>query len=165
MQVAHRVARVMPLQFKTEEETRRAVDSILCDPWINQRITHDHRHPGYINHPSVSYLGAYVLDKLVGVFTVIESGYIELDLHAALKEEALPFSRELGHLCLRHVFADPSLSRVTAYIIEGLATARNYCLKLGFRDEGMRRDACMKDGRLVGVHVLGMTRRDWELFK
>jgi RimJ/RimL family protein N-acetyltransferase len=93
---------------------------------------------------------------------VIESGFIEVDVHALLTRRALPQSRALGRLCLAHIFANPAIERVTAYVIEGLTAARNYCLKLGFQAEGLRRNACRQNGRLLGVHVLGITRNEWE---
>jgi hypothetical protein len=113
-------------------------------------------------HPQVRYLGALVDGDLVGAFLIIESGFIELDLHALLTRRALPHSRALGRLCLEHAFNDPAIERVTAYVIEGLTSARNYCLKLGFKTEGLRRNACRRHGHLVGVHILGMTRNEWE---
>jgi len=138
-----------------------ALSQLYADPYI-ARIGHDHRPAAPIIHPQAKYLGAYVADKLVGAFLIIESGFIEYDLHALLTRRALPHCRALGLMCVAHVFADAAIQRVTAYIIEGLKTARNYCLKLGFRDEGFRRNACVKDGRLLGVHVLGLTRQDWK---
>lgn len=138
-----------------------ALSSLYADPYI-ARVGHDHRGASPINHPAASYLGAYVDGEFVGAFLVIESGYIELDLHALLARRALPYSRRLGRLCLAMAFARAEVQRVTAYVIEDLRSAFNYCLKLGFQSEGMRRDACMKGGKLYGVHVLGMTRNDWE---
>lgn len=140
---------------------QRALSSLYADPYI-ARVGHDHRAAAPIDHPSASYLGAYVDGALVGAFLVIESGYIELDLHALLKRNALPYSRRLGRLCLALAFARSDIQRVTAYVIEDLRSAFNYCMKLGFKNEGMRRDACVKGGKFYGVHVLGMTRNDWE---
>jgi len=58
-------------------------------------------------------------------------------------------------------FAHQHIQRVTAYVVEGLESAANFCLKIGFKNEGTRRDACMKNNKLVGVRILGMTRKDW----
>lgn len=138
-----------------------ALAQLYADPYI-ARVGHDHRAASPIEHPAASYLGAYVDKRLVGAFLVIDSGYIERDVHALLTRAALLHSRALGRLCLAHVFADPAIARATAYIIEGLEMAKNYCLMLGFEYEGFRRDACMKGGKLVGVHTLGITRNDWE---
>lgn len=138
-----------------------ALAPLFLDPYI-ARVGHDDRPAAPISHPHVRYLGAYVDGELVGAFMVIESGFVELDLHAMLTRSALKHSRELGRLCLARAFADERVERVTAYVIEGLTTARNYCLKLGFQFEGIRRNACRQHGRLLGVHILGMTRNDWK---
>lgn len=137
------------------------IDALYADPYI-ARVGHDHRPASRIDHPAAKYLGAYVGDKLMGTFLVIQSGFIEIDVHALLTRAALPYSRVFGQLFLATAFFESGIQRVTAYVLEGLTSARNYCLKLGFKDEGFRRDACLKDGKLVGVHVLGMTRTDWE---
>ena len=138
-----------------------ALAALYGDPYI-ARIGHDHRRAEPIHHQYAKYLGAYADGDLVGAFLIIESGFIEVDLHALLTRRALPHSRELGRMCIAQAFLSPEIFRVTAYVIEGLESARNYCLKLGFKTEGMRRDACMQGGTLLGVHVLGLTRTDWE---
>lgn len=137
------------------------LEALYRAPYI-ARIGHDHRPAAPLIHPAAHYLGAHVDGNLVGAFLVIESGYIENDVHALLTRRALPHSRELGRMCLHHVFTNPAIERATAYVIEGLTAARNYCLKLGFKTEGFRRDACMQNGVLLGIHTLGMTRNDWE---
>lgn len=140
---------------------RKAIDLLYADPYIAQ-VGHDDRPAQYIDHPAVKYLGAYVNSKLVGAFVMIESGYVEKDLHSLLTKEALPHSRTLGQLCICSAFTDRNIARVTAYVMDGLTSARNYCLKIGFQSEGYRRDACRRNGQLVGVHILGITRKDWE---
>ena len=138
-----------------------ALDALFRDPYI-ARVGHDDRPAAPIEHPHVHYLGARVDGDLVGAFMVIESGFVEVDVHALLTRRALPHSRALGRLCLAQAFASPAIERVTAYVIEGFTAARNYCLKLGFKTEGLRRSACRQNGRLLGVHVLGITRNEWE---
>lgn len=138
-----------------------ALAPLFLDPYI-ARVGHDDRPAAPIEHPHVHYLGARVDGDLVGAFMLIESGFVEVDVHALLTRRALPHSRALGRLCLTQAFANPAIERVTAYVIEGLTAARNYCLKLGFQVEGLRRNACRQNGRLLGVHVLGITRNEWE---
>jgi hypothetical protein len=137
-----------------------ALAALYSDPYI-ARVGHDHRPATPLHHPAAHYMGAHVDDVLVGAFLVIESGFIETDVHALLTRRALPHSRELGRLCLHYLFLSSAIERVTAYVIEGLTSARNYCLKLGFKDEGIRRAACMKNGALVGIYTLGITRNEW----
>ena len=138
-----------------------ALAPLFLDPYI-ARVGHDDRPAALIAHPAVRYLGARVDGELVGAFMIVESGFVEVDVHALLSRQALPHSRELGRLCLAHAFTNPDIERVTAYVIYGLNAARNYCLKLGFQYEGMRRCACRKDGQLLDIHILGMTRNDWK---
>lgn len=137
------------------------IDKIYRDPYVN-RVGHDDRPSVRLDHPAVKYLGAYKNGELMGAFMVIESGFVEIDVHALLFKSALPYSRIFGMMFLDRTFKNKDIHRVTAYVIEGLDTARNYCRKLGFKNEGFRRDACRKEGKLIGVHTLGITRKDWE---
>lgn len=155
---------VVPLTRIPESMVKEIVEVVMCDPFIKRRVAHDHREPGYISHPDVRYLGALVDAKLAGVFTLIDFSELEVEIHAALLPWAIRQSRELGAACLDHVFSDQQVQRATAYVIEGLESAKNYCLHLGFQTEGLRRNACLKDGRLIGVHVLGLLRHEWEQF-
>jgi RimJ/RimL family protein N-acetyltransferase len=139
---------------------RAAVDSVFSDPYVRDRVAHDHRSPGFIAHPDVRYLAARANGRLAGFFLLIDVSPLEVETHAALLRWALPYSRDLGRACLAHVFRDPQVQRASAPVIEGLDSARNYCRKLGFREEGFRRAACMKNGRLLGVHLLGITRAE-----
>lgn len=141
--------------------TEQHLMDVYSDPYIT-KVGHDHRPAEPIQHPSATYLSAWVGDKFVGAFLVIKQSAVELELHALLKKTALKQSRHLGVACLAWAFAQPIL-RVTAYIIEGLEAAKNYCLKLGFKMEGRMRCACVQSGLLKDVYILGMTRNDWEV--
>jgi len=138
------------------------VDRIVSDPYISEAVRHDHRRPGFIKHPDVVYFGAYVDGELVGVYCVIASGFVEVDLHAFLGRAAHPYCRDLARLMFEHIFADPEINRITAQILEGLDSVRNHCRRLGFVDEGFRSGAQMKDGKLIGVHTMGLLRAKWE---
>jgi hypothetical protein len=144
----------------TPLEDKAALERIYADPWIT-KVGHDHRPAAPIYHTAARYLGAHVHGALVGAFLVIESGFIELDLHALLSQKALPWCREFGRMCLDYAFGMAHIQRVSANVLEGLEAARNYCLHIGFKLEGFKRDAAQVGGKLVGIHMLGMTRREW----
>ena len=137
-----------------------AIHAVITDPWIAAKVRHDHREPGYIDHPDVEYLGCYDGEELAGVFMLIHD-YIEVGMHAYIRKPWTRFGREWGRAAIDHAFARDTVQRITAPVIEGLESAANYCRKLGFRDEGFQRNAIQKGGRLVGIHLLGMTREDW----
>lgn len=144
----------------SEGITQEHLNDVYSDPYII-RVGHDHRPASPIAHPAVTYLTATVHGTFVGAFMVIKFSVLEFELHSLLKRSALVYSRQLGKMFLDWAFKNHSISRVTAYVIAGLELAKNYCLKLGFKYEGLRRDACMQNGILKDVHILGMTRKDW----
>lgn len=127
-----------------------------------QSIAHDHRGAEPVFHSRAQYLGAYVQGELAGLFLAIRTSFLEVDLHALIRRQFLRFARALGHDCINHVFADTAIQRATAYIVQGRDSTINYTKKLGFQHEGMRRCACSVNGRLLGVHTMGLTRADWE---
>ena len=143
----------------TEGITKGHLWELYTDPYI-AKVGHDHRAAAPVDHPNVTYLSAWIGSTFAGAFMVIKQSAVEFELHALLKRSSIKQSRALGMACLAWAFAQPIL-RVTAYIIEGLEAAKNYCLKLGFKHEGTRRHACMQGGIIKDVYVLGMTRQDW----
>ena len=155
-------ATVLPTESIGRDTLRAAVDAVFSDPYVRDRVAHDHREPGFIAHPDVRYLAASVGGALAGFFVLIEVSPLEVDVHAALHRRAVPHSRVLGRACLAHVFADSLVQRATAHIIQGLDSARNYCRKLGFVHEGSRRNACSRGGKLIDVWIMGITRPEWE---
>lgn len=144
----------------SEGITEGQLKQVYADPYI-RRVGHDHRAAAPIYHPLVTYYSAYVGSEFVGAFMAIRDTAVELSLHALLHKSAIQHSRELGREFLRLVWQQPAILRVTAYIISGLESAKNYCLKLGFQYEGCRRCACLQGGIVRDVHILGMTREDW----
>lgn len=137
------------------------IHQIVTDPWIADRLRHDGREPGYIDHPALTYHGAYIGGILAGVFLAIRVSPWETEVHAALLKRAIPYSRDLGALFLAHLWRDPKLLRISAPVMEALPSAGNYCLKLGFELEGFKRDAVVIGGVQCGVYQLGLTRNDW----
>jgi hypothetical protein len=149
----------MMLVSVTESITDEHLLEVYADPYIN-KIGHDHRPAAPIIHPNVTYLSAWIGSTFAGAFMVIKQSAVELELHSLLKKSSIKESRKLAAKCLAWAFAHPIL-RVTVYIIEGLEAAKNFALKLGFKNEGCRRCACVQGGIVKDVYVLGMTRQEW----
>lgn len=141
----------------TEEHLR----DVYSDPYI-AKVGHDHRPAAPIIHSAATYLSAFILSEFAGAFLVIRQSAIEYEVHALLKKRSRIMSRDLGKACIDWMFSNPQIARVTASIIEDNKTTVNYCLKLGFEQEGFKRDACLTCGLLRGIHIMGMTRSDWE---
>lgn len=139
-----------------------AVDALLRDAWIAPKLRRDDCAAAYIDHPLLTYHGAYVDDHLVGLFMAVRFTAYETEVHVAIKREAVAHGRALSHLFLAQVFADPIVLRATAYVIGTLGSAANMVRKLGFTDEGRRRHACMVRGEPTDIIILGLTRKDWQ---
>ncbi|QPQ55598.1 GNAT family N-acetyltransferase [Allosphingosinicella flava] len=140
-----------------------AINGILQHETIAPKLRHDGREPGYIDHPAASYYGAYIDNRLVGVFLAIRFSKWEVQVHVGLLPEAIRYGRSLADLFLAQVFVGQEVQRATGYVLSTLPTAANFCRKLGFEHEGTRRQACRVNGALVDIHILGLTRENWQL--
>jgi RimJ/RimL family protein N-acetyltransferase len=140
--------------------TQEHLSDVYSDPYIT-KVGHDHRASAPINHPNATYLSAWVGDTFAGAFMAIKFSALEIEWHSFLKKTSLPYSRALGKSFLDWAFTANPIARVTAYIIQGLETAKNYGLKLGMKYEGCRRNACLQNGVLKDIYILGITREEW----
>jgi hypothetical protein len=141
--------------------TEDHLKQVYEDPYI-ARIAPDGRSLVPVIHPLATYLSAWIDNRFVGAFLAIRYTEHEIESHALLTKSAMKHSRQLGEMFLTWSFQQ-GVMRVTAHIYEYLKTAKNYCLKLGFKQEGFRRCAAVKDGRSVGVYLLGIVRQEWRL--
>lgn len=140
--------------------TEQHLEQVYSDPYI-AKVGHDHRPASPVIHPLATYLTATVNGAFAGAFLAIRTTALNIDLHALLLRDSVRHSRRLGMACLQWAFETHPIERVTALVIEGLESAKNYCLRLGFAYEGYQRHAVMQHGILKGIHMLGMTRADW----
>jgi hypothetical protein len=111
-------------------------------------------------HPLATYISAWIGDKFAGAFLAVRQSQHDIELHALLLRESVRHSRQFSIHAVDWCFAQ-GVNRVTALIVEGLEKTVNMCRKLGFSHEGLRRDSVMGNGRMVGVHMMGVTRAEW----
>ena len=144
----------------TEGITKEHLKELYSDSYIT-KVGNDSRSAAPISHPLVTYLSAWTNNVFSGAFLIIKYSKFEYELHALLKRSFALESRELGKKCIDWAFSNPSVLRVTAYVTSELKTVINYCKKLGFKHEGIRRDATVKDGTTLDIHILGIIRKEW----
>lgn len=140
--------------------TQEHLQEVYSDPYI-ARIGHDHRPFAPITHPLATYLTATVCGGFAGAFLAIRTSRMEIDVHALIKKDFAKQSRALGHAFIDWAFAQRGVERISANVLEGLESVRNYCLKIGFSQEGFKPAAFVKDGVICGVHMMGITKQDW----
>lgn len=144
----------------TEGVTADHLSMVYADPFV-RRATRDGQEFAPINHPAVTYLSAWHKGAFVGAYLAVRFTQFEMELHALLMRKAAPFCRTFSRLFVSWAFGK-GVQRVTANIIDGLDSVVNHCLKIGFVTEGFKRDALRVGGEIRGVHILGMTRVDYE---
>ena len=140
------------------------INSIYLHPDIADRILHDDIDQFYVEHQSVNYLAAYVDQKLVGVFMLMKrvTPRVKMDceIHIAILKEFRRYHRLLCELCLDSVF-ESGFQRITLTVTDYARSMVNLALKLGFKYEGCKRHAFLKNGIFWDLHMLGMIRAEW----
>lgn len=132
---------------------------IYSDPYI-KKISHDHNEAGIISHPNATYLSAKIDGIIVGAFLAVRVSFVELEVHSLLTKKALHKSRELGQLFINWSFSDKNILRLTSKVMQGLEMVKNYCIKQGFKLEGIKRNGCLKNGKPTDIYMLGLTREE-----
>lgn len=133
---------------------------IYTDPFM-LRVSDDGQPMYPVFHERAHYVSAFVDGEFMGAYLVIRYTDTEWELHSLLLKKATRHSREFGRLLLEWVFSHDKVLRATGLIREGLNSAVNHCLKMGFQREGFRRNAVLVDGKPKGIHILGITREGW----
>jgi RimJ/RimL family protein N-acetyltransferase len=126
-----------------------------------QRVGYDDRPASPVSHPLASYVSAFIDDVFAGAFLIIRFTRREVEIHSLLLKQAMLYSRVLGRMIIDYVFKNKDVMRITANVLEGLESARNYCLKLGFQLEGIKRSVCLIKGKPIDLYILGLLRQDW----
>ena len=106
-------------------------------------------------------MSTWVNGVYAGAFLMIRFSKTEMEAHSLLKKEFIKHSRELGKEALEWIFNQENILRVTTHIPDYLNLAMNYVKKIGFKEEGIKRDATTKDGKITNIHLFGITKKDW----
>ena len=148
----------------TEGASTEQLVDVYSDPFV-ARIAHDHRKHYPVFSPVATYLSAWVDGRFVGLYLAITASEIELDVHVMLKKKAARHSRALGAEFLAWCFSNSMIKRLTGYIPDWIPAARNHSEKMGFKYEGVRRHAHIKDGQPRDLWIMGLLREEWEAQK
>ncbi|MBN7772577.1 GNAT family N-acetyltransferase [Clostridium aminobutyricum] len=71
------------------------------------------------------------------------------------------FGEEALRLILEYCFMNLHTERVTLSYFEGNKVASGLCEKLGFKHEGLARNACKKNGKYHDLHLLSLLRAEY----
>ncbi len=142
--------------------TNEELTAIYTDSYIKNAIKQDNTEFLPIKHHLVTYYKASIKDKFAGAFLSIAFSQSEIELHSLLFKDSIKYSRQLGKMIIDKSFNDNNkIQRITVLIIDGLNTAKNYCEKLGFKLEGIKRNSYLKNKEYKDVFIYGITKKDW----
>ena len=109
-----------------------------------------------------TYLSAFVDGEFVGIFVARRLDMITAEVHVLLKREGVKHSRVLGRMFREWVFTYIPVVRLVSMVLETSKKALNYDKRMGMSVEGFMKDSALKNGELVGMYIVGLTRADWE---
>jgi len=141
--------------------TKEHLDLVYNDSYILENLSQDNRKIEPIINPLVTYYSAFNGDEFMGCFMHIKFTIYEVELHSLLLKKAIKNSRTFGKMIIDETFKDETVLRITANIIGDLKKSINYCKKLGFRQEGIKKHSILKNGIITNVNILGLTREEW----
>lgn len=151
------------IEFVECNSSNQDLERIYRDQKIQKAIDHDHKsNKGVIDHPLATYWLVKVDDIIVGAYLFVWVSALEFEIHSLLLDSALKHSRTICSTVIGILFnSNPTLQRITAPIISNLQTVVNYCTKIGFTIEGIRRDAVSQNNVLRSIVIMGITRSDF----
>lgn len=133
---------------------------ILHNSEIFNRIAEDGVRKASFNKYSV-YLLVRKDDKPIGVFILNSLSSISAQIHYALVEKYRGYGvigmRKVYEWCL---FNLPSLNKMVAEVATKYDDVYRFCKLVGFSDEGLNRQAFLKDGKIWDQHRVGITRNE-----
>lgn len=144
------------------EETydEELVNSFYADNFIYNGVKRDGVQTGFRPHPAIHYLLCSIDGEKAGFFIAVESSKIDWEMHACLMKWATPNSRKLAQMAIDWVWARGPI-RITVPVVA--RSTVNFCKRLGFEIEGVRRNGAMIGGTLHDVTFLGLLK--WDSFQ
>lgn len=144
------------------EETYDAelINSFCRDEFIYNGIKRDGVEIGFRAHPDIHYLLCRVDGEPVGFFIAAACSDIDWEMHACLTKSTTIHSRKLAQMAIDWVWAHGPI-RITVPVVN--RSTVNFCKRLGFEIEGIRRSGASIDGVLHDVTFLGLLK--WDLFQ
>lgn len=134
---------------------------VYADSRIVAALSRDGNKPQPLVHPLVKYWSAWIEGRFAGAFMTVRQSVADVEVHSLLLRSARRYSRALAAIMMRTLFADPQVRRLTAWVCSDLSLVINFLRRLGFTLEGVRREACSRDGYAVDALMFGLLRPDW----
>jgi hypothetical protein len=106
----------------------------------------------------VKYHSCYVNGNFVGCFLEIIRSPIESEMHSLLFKSAAIHCRKLALIFIHQLFESKPIARICTHVMHIHRSVINFCLKIGFKIEGFKQNADLKDGVLQNIVMFRILR-------
>ena len=142
------------------------IKSIITDPELWERLKEDGSNPDDYE-PAMTekaiYLGVYVEDLLIGIFSYHKQHNSTINIHAnILQKHRKQYAKEAGRLAITYFAYDThdTIQKLIAEIPVIYKDVYHFSLNNGLIKEGINRKSILKNGELVDTYMLGITKQE-----
>ena len=142
------------------------IKSIITDPELWERLKEDGlKAENYepLMTENAMYLGVYVGDLLIGVFSYHKQNSSTINIHAnILQKYRKQYAKEAGRLAITYFAYDThdTIQKLIAEIPVIYKDVYHFSLNNGLIKEGINRKSILKNGELVDTYMLGITKQE-----
>lgn len=135
---------------------------IYSDKYITSAISYGDNQPYPVFHDLAHYVSVFIDGEFSGALLIVHYSEFETEIHSLLMKNCRIHCHDICHKLIDYCFSESDkITRITGAVGGELNSVKNILLKCGFTYEGFRRNAYMKNGKLEGIHILGITRKEW----
>ena len=108
-----------------------------------------------------TYIGCNLDGKLIGFFALREESKSTIDLHINIKKIYRGYARIFSRLLLDNLFRSSNVNRVETEIPDLYKDVLKFAHSMGFKKEGVKREAFLKNNNWHDKIIVGLTRSDY----
>lgn len=135
-----------------------AIKKIFSDESVFDLLTDDNTPRDFEVPQGVGYL---LSDERDGVVMLVPRNSVEVECHICVLPSAKHKAYYYGERSLAYLFKETNCQKATAMIPEHNKQVYKYCMKLGFKQEGVNRKSFLKNGKLQDQNLVGLTKEEW----
>lgn len=138
------------------------INEVILNPSVQDDISDDFSEGMELSEipKNIQFMGVYLNNTLHGFYMFVPQNSVTVEVHTCL----LPSLRgknaiQAGRLAIAYIFSN--YKKIISYIPDGNKKAELYALLLGFKIEGINRESYLKNGKLIDMKLVGITKGEY----
>lgn len=138
------------------------INEIMLNPFVQDDISDDFSKGIELSEipQNIQFMGVYLNSELHGFYMLVPQNSVTVEVHTCL----LPSLRgknaiQAGKIIIAYMFSN--YRKIVSYVPSGNKKAEIYALLLGFKIEGINRESYLKDGKLIDMKLVGITKGEY----